>query len=324
MLKNKSMNKSYRTAIALVPVLLLTEYLSIPIPLFTVPVNHEIPQVYQWIAKQKNKFSLIELPFPKSLIEIAGMEAPRVYFSSYHWKKLFNGYSGYAPPVYIERMDRFSDGKVTNWINDLEELGINYLVIHLGQYEQQAGRDLIKDLTSCQHVRFVAGFENDRVFEINHRLMMKDIQRSLPGGSKISSRDWVLSAGVNPGSVKKAKDEREETYWGTGRPQAPGDILTVDLSKPIMVNGLSLKLGRNYYSYPREYLLEGSMDGRNWVFISRQDLYKPPINIFLNPRAIICPILFPPTTTRFLRLTNTRFYDLEWAIAELVVFIPHS
>lgn len=144
-------------------------------------------------------------------------------------------------------------------------------MIHLNQYEQKDGQDLIEDLTSCQRGRFVAEFENDRVFELNHSIMKGNIQKSLHGGVKIFSKDWVLSANVNPGSVNQANDNQEETYWKTGRPQTPGDFFTVDLSKPIKVNGLSLKLGRNYYSYPRGYLLEGSMDGRNWFFISRQD-----------------------------------------------------
>ncbi|MCJ7832828.1 MAG: hypothetical protein MUQ20_00390, partial [Deltaproteobacteria bacterium] len=89
-LKNRFMHNRFKPVIALVPLLLLTEYLSIPTPLFPVQVNNQIPNVYQWLGKQKKDFSIIELPLPKPWIDMARIEAPRVYFSSYHWKKLFN------------------------------------------------------------------------------------------------------------------------------------------------------------------------------------------------------------------------------------------
>lgn len=53
-----------------------------------------IPSIYKWLAAQKEYNIIIEAPL------LPGEDVKYVYFSSYHRKKLYNGYSGYTPPTW--------------------------------------------------------------------------------------------------------------------------------------------------------------------------------------------------------------------------------
>ncbi|UCC38589.1 MAG: hypothetical protein JSV96_12240, partial [Candidatus Aminicenantes bacterium] len=83
-------------------VFILIEYLSMPIPLWSVPAKKDIPEIYKWLATKEGEFAIIELPLPKPGELTFPKECLRLYYSTYHWKKLVNGYAGYFPPLYYE------------------------------------------------------------------------------------------------------------------------------------------------------------------------------------------------------------------------------
>ncbi|MBN1993509.1 MAG: hypothetical protein JW953_12485 [Anaerolineae bacterium] len=78
--------------------LLLTETLSIPLPLAPVENRDTLNPVYAWLAAQPdNNFALVELPL-HSAPAPEYPEVKRLYASTLGWWRLVNGYSGYTPP----------------------------------------------------------------------------------------------------------------------------------------------------------------------------------------------------------------------------------
>jgi len=66
-----------------------------------VAVPPHVPAVYGWIAQQGENEPVLELPIPASGSLNAAVSAARaMYFSTYHWHPLLNGYTGYTPPSY--------------------------------------------------------------------------------------------------------------------------------------------------------------------------------------------------------------------------------
>ena len=116
--------------------LALIEYASFPISMPSVPVGKDFPQVYTWLAQQPGDFAILEIPLPTRPEEIF-RDAPYVYFSTYHWKKLVNGYSGFIPPgytrLYQEELRGFPSEET---LRRIHQLGVHYVIVHLTYYPQ--------------------------------------------------------------------------------------------------------------------------------------------------------------------------------------------
>jgi len=151
-----------------VPLLILLEYLSIPMPVVTFPVKKNIPKVYSWLAEKPGEhFALVELPLPEVGKSIATIECPRLYYSIYHWKSLVNGYSGYFPFFYIRLKDEWPRLPMALNIARLKEIGVRYLVIHSELYRREALKRLRRQLARLPaDVGYVTRIGEAEVYEL--------------------------------------------------------------------------------------------------------------------------------------------------------------
>lgn len=117
--------------------LILLESASFPLPMHSVAVGNDIPEVYKWLANEKVDFAIMELPLPQKLEDVAGIESKRLYYSTYHWKKLVNGYSGYFPPAYFSTIEGMKGFPSNASIGLLKQLGIRYLIIHSAEFGEE-------------------------------------------------------------------------------------------------------------------------------------------------------------------------------------------
>jgi hypothetical protein len=74
-----------------------------------IPTGAHVPAAYRWLARNGEGSPLLELPVSGPKISTwtkAGMaEAMAMYFSTYHWLPILNGYSGYIPDSYPALME---------------------------------------------------------------------------------------------------------------------------------------------------------------------------------------------------------------------------
>jgi len=89
-----------RLAAGLVAGLLFLEVTPRRLDWTPVPQEEDLPAVYGWLAGQPNVDAVFELPHENVLTDISYM-----YFATFHWKPLLNGYSGYIPDHYAELME---------------------------------------------------------------------------------------------------------------------------------------------------------------------------------------------------------------------------
>jgi hypothetical protein len=167
----------------IIPLLILGEYFS------KVPLNatgderaqinlNNPPQVYRWLGDQEGNFAILELPCPNLWYDYMYM-----YYSTYHWKSLVNGHSGYDHPEYsimrqlfenfpteyaielfkklgIEPIKmKLQDGRlVTIKSRDRPVAGLKYIIFHTDHYtldEWQEKERKLRDFSSLFFIRKV-------------------------------------------------------------------------------------------------------------------------------------------------------------------------
>jgi hypothetical protein len=128
-------------ALLAIVALLVVDLMSVSLEMTRVPLKDEFPPVYTWLQQQAGEAPTAELPLarydPKTYR--AGLqyettwqarEAPRTYYSTLHWKKLLNGYSGYIPPSYYEGVKATAGFPSKESIAWLKANGVKYVIVH--------------------------------------------------------------------------------------------------------------------------------------------------------------------------------------------------
>jgi len=309
-------------AVGLIAVLVLVEFVSAPVPLTDFPPGGRIPEVYRWLAAQKEEgLALLELPLPAPRWGIGLVECPRMYFSTVHWHKLVNGYSGYFPPLYDELLRRWRECSLGQNIADARDLGVRLLVFHSSQYSSSDFAAKEEQLAEMRnHVRLLGRFGEAVVYEIRGESSPGPDFSARPYRGISRTRAWKASASINEGMAGNAVDGDRRTRWNSDF-QTSGDSFTLDLGKEYEVRGLSLKLGPSTADFPRGCRVELSRDGEKWDLALEQDTPLLPITSFLEAGDISYDIVLPPRKARLVRLTLTRGSDqFYWSIYEIEAF----
>jgi hypothetical protein len=112
-------------------------------PLYLVPYPNHAPPLHAWLATQPRGV-VAELPMPD---EVPGSDPRTAYLSTFHWQPIVNGYSGFVPQSYLDRVDavrRFPEEKA---IERLRRDGVRYLVVQLWRYQRDEGLRVLDALT---------------------------------------------------------------------------------------------------------------------------------------------------------------------------------
>jgi hypothetical protein len=122
--------------VAAIGALMLIEYASKPIQLQTIP--REPPPAYAEIVRDKGDSPTAAIfEFPVSAFD----DPTYMYYSTFHWQNLVNGYSGFFPPSYVALVNAMRDFPGGSTFDVLRQHGTRYVVIHGerlygGRYQQ--------------------------------------------------------------------------------------------------------------------------------------------------------------------------------------------
>ena len=127
--------RAFRPALAAVALLGLVLEIGVhPFPLAVLETGDAVPPVYRWVAAAPAG-PVLELPVGNGDADLVGAywQARYAYMSTYHWRPLLNGYSGYLPPGFSLLMDvarRLPDRAALQDLVDLT--GVRWLIVHQG------------------------------------------------------------------------------------------------------------------------------------------------------------------------------------------------
>jgi hypothetical protein len=147
---------------------LLVDNFAAPRPALAMPVGSGIPAVYQWLAKQPAG-PIVEFPIAPSRYDestyptLAGYE----YFSIYHHHPSVLGYSGFAPPLYFELIDRSADFPDPRTLSFLRGEGVRYAIVHNADLTADRARDIAAKAAALPADLQLAGrWGSDDAYEI--------------------------------------------------------------------------------------------------------------------------------------------------------------
>ena len=137
--------RTRRVVAVLVPALMLLEYWVAPLAL--VPFPNSPPPLYAWLAAQPQA-PVAEFPMPQP-DTLPGREPRYVYMSTFHWKPLVNGYSGYYPRSYLARLEAMWRFPTPSAIERLYHEGVRYVIIHPAGYAPGQAEQVLAQLSSA-------------------------------------------------------------------------------------------------------------------------------------------------------------------------------
>jgi len=143
--------------LALLLTAVLAEYFT-TVPLATYP--NERPPVYKLLARQPPGV-VAEFPVPR-LDGMPGLDPMFAYLSIFHWKPLINGYSGFYPASYIQRLQNLRRFPEPFSLRVLRRADVRYVVIHEAGYgdNRELYEQILMTLDEAEGVRSLGPFND--------------------------------------------------------------------------------------------------------------------------------------------------------------------
>ena len=143
--------KTRRAVLTMIGVLMLAEYASTPLELWAAP--RYPPDAYADLMRDAGDGpTSVIFEFPTGAME----DPEYLYYSTFHWQYLVNGYSGFFPPSYrkiVNAVRGFPDERSMNMIRSH---GVRYIVIH-GEWLYGARyEELVADLDRRPDLKLVS------------------------------------------------------------------------------------------------------------------------------------------------------------------------
>jgi hypothetical protein len=141
-------------ALAVTTLALLAEY-RVTVSLTDFP--NAPPPLYRLLAQQPRGV-VAEFPFPRP-DALPGDEAEHAYMSTFHWFPLLNGYSGFYPPSYLQRLGRLRGFPNDTSLRELRQTGVRYVVVHKAAYQGEILERIVGKLRSEDMVELGAFYD---------------------------------------------------------------------------------------------------------------------------------------------------------------------
>ena len=151
--------------------------------------------------------------------------------------------------------------------------------------------------------------------------------RGRSGFVALSPDGWRVSAEPNGPAITSLTDRDVATGWSTGRGQQPGQQIVIDLGRDALVTRVDL-LVVDWQEVPAGFRIDVSRDGERWEPVLTVPRYWGPLffsehHAMLKVRHGRVQAVFPPTTTRWLRIVQTGTVSYRsWKARELFVYAP--
>ena len=126
-------------------------------PLRLVPYPNQAPALYKLVATLPPGI-VIEFPVPKP--EATPYYDPRFeYMSTFHWRPLLNGYSGFYPRSYLLRLARLKRFPDEESVASLRRENVKYVIVHDDGYPSGQRARIVERLAALNLAR-VADFDD--------------------------------------------------------------------------------------------------------------------------------------------------------------------
>ena len=123
---------------------------------------HEAPEVYRQLKTMPDAHVVVEFPFGDPAWELR-----YVYYSTAHWKRVVNGYSGGFPQGYKVRLallQRLADNPDDAW-KVLRDAGTTHAVVHENAFVG-GGTEVVKQWLTANGAREIGRYDHDVLYSL--------------------------------------------------------------------------------------------------------------------------------------------------------------
>jgi hypothetical protein len=238
-----------------------------------VPVGDDVPQVYRWLATHPVR-ALAEVPIHGE--GLVRKEALEMYFSTYHFARIVQGYESYQPLLSNEMRRLVSEFPSERSLAALSHVGVDTILVHHGR---PGSKDLGPQLLQAERnsrifrVERFAGLEA-KVFEGEadevYRIVSSPRARaaSFPRGQRLRGPAWRYRASA--GLPELAGDNDRDTLWTIEGPLRGGEFIELSFGEALAVSGVVMQL-RMDSSFPSRFRIEGKTEEGRWLPLARYD-----------------------------------------------------
>ena len=301
----------------LIGAFLFMEHLSAPLPLEPLPTGEQIPSVYSWLEEKDDVNVVAEVPTSRYWGERA--DADPMYFSTVHWKRTVQGFTGYFPPAYNFvrwRLFHFPDQETLDF---LVKLGVDTVVVHHDQ-----GRQPWLDRERSAWVEVWSHPNSHTVLRMRGAsgVGYQKRPRQDLGLDELDRTKW-RTHGSTAGSGR-AIDGNPETYWGTGEIQKEHDFFAIRFAEPTVPARVSLQIGAPY-EFPMAFQILGLIGDNQWIDLpfERALVYDQFFAELLHQpfdARMVVDLQAPEVLEIRIRITKTDPYSMPWTLSEVRVY----
>jgi hypothetical protein len=293
--------------------LLFLEHLSIPLPLAELPGGDAVPAVYRWLAHRPELEVVAEVPSARYKME--RHDARPMYFTTAHWKRSVQGFTGYFPPSYNFVRWRLFHFPEPESLRFCRLFGVDTLIVQPGVADAAGSLE---------------GVASYGPFPGGHRVLrLSGVAPGPPGEPpalaplvEVPRGGWRVQAS-HPGAAL-AVDGDPSTAWSSVQPQGKGDFYRIRFSTPRRVARVSLSVSPPF-EFPLRVKLLGEHREGGWreIPFDEDAAYDRLLAALLHrPRDAWLDIEIPPATLTALRvrIRADDAFALPWTLPEIRVW----
>jgi hypothetical protein len=307
------------TGTAALVVLLWLEHLAVPAHLDPLAGGAAIPEVYGRLRERADVRVTADLPASRHRLE--RFDALPMYYSTAHWKRTVEGFSGYFPPTYNFTKWRLMHFPAAESVAFLERFGVDTVIVRPeGAALIRAGRD--------------PGWLIEGPFAGGHSLVRLPRARAGPSFDdpeatgeeliEVPRTGWRVQA--SSPAAGNAVDGDLDTSWATPERQRKGEFFRVTFPAGTTVSRISVSVGEPY-EFPMRLKLLGQDPSGEWAEIPFDDAtaYDRLFGSLLRrPREASLDLDIQPHLLQAfrLRIAETDPFGMPWTMVELRAFRP--
>jgi hypothetical protein len=294
--------------------LLFLEHLSIPLPLADLPGGAAVPEVHRWLAGRDDVRVVAEVPSSRYRME--RQDARFMYFTTAHWKRSAQGFTGFFPPSYNFTRWRLYHFPAPESLRFARRVGIDTLIVAPGFDGEATGPEAAG--------RWRGPFaEGHRVLHVDGAAgAAPGPPTPLPALVELPRDGWGVQ-GSYPGAAL-AIDGDPATAWSTGQPQGKGDFYRISFGRPRRVSRVSLAVPPPF-EFPLRVRLLGARPGSGWgeIPFDEEAAYDRLFAALLHrPREAWLDLEIEPQPLAALRvrISEDDAFALPWTMSEVRVW----
>ena len=262
-----------------------------------------VPSTWTSIDGANPDVPLLELPLGPQWDHAATFRATG------HRRRVMNGVSGFDPPHYAPLAAglRAADPEMLT------------ALASMGPYEVSIEHANDPSRRWQQYVAAISGAT--RIADDGTRVLFR-IPASAQTAPTVGEAQPIASLRASGGDPSVLMDGRRDTAW-IDAPQQESQWLLADLGTPRQVGGVSLAVRDFAQYFPRHLILEVSTDGEHFVETWKGTTAASTfLAVAANPTDAWLRIAFPAHEARFVRIRQTAFDRIAWAVADLQINAP--